>query len=101
LYWGNERRRERAKRQRDRDRQMGGYRCPVPTIYFCPDKDITFPRECSVPCDQDVNLAFHITARRYLPTDLYNVKYDRRVTTLTTTINNPIWQVLIILVIHM
>ena len=79
-----------ATRQRDRDRQMGGYRCPVPTLYFRPDKEITFPRECSVPCDQDVNLAFLITARRYLPTDLYNAKHDQQVTTLATNINNPI-----------
>jgi len=34
--------------------------------------------------------AFHITAIRYLPTDLYNLKYDQRVTILVTTINNPI-----------
>jgi len=35
-------------------------------------------------------LAFHITARRYLLTDLYNLKYDQRVTILAATINNPI-----------
>jgi hypothetical protein len=35
-----------------------------------------------------------------LPTYLYKLKYDQRLTTLATTISNPFWQVLIRLVIH-
>jgi len=46
-------------------------------------------------------VTFHVTARRYLSTDLYNLKYDQQVAIIATTKTTPIWQVLVILVIYM
>jgi hypothetical protein len=37
-------------------------------------------------------VTFHITARRYLPPDIYNPKYVQQVTELTATTNNAIQQ---------
>ena len=46
-------------------------------------------------------VTFHVTARRYFPKDLYNLKYDQQLAILATTKTTSILQVLVIMLIRM